>query len=44
LHRIDAIDYFVAEHHVERPFNKRHRDGGDQQMPQRRGEDTGSGK
>jgi hypothetical protein len=41
---IDAIDYFVAEHHVERPFNKRHRDGGDQQMPQRRGEDTGSGK
>jgi uncharacterized protein DUF3305 len=41
---IDAIDYFVAEHHVERPFNKRQRDRGDQQMPQHRGEDTGSGK
>jgi Protein of unknown function (DUF3305) len=25
---VETIDHFIAEHHVERPFVKRHRDGG----------------
>jgi len=41
---IDAIDDFIAEHHVERPFKKRQRDRGDQQMPRHGGKDTGSRK
>jgi hypothetical protein len=41
---IDTIQDFIAEHHVERAFNKRQRDRGDQQMPRHRGEDTGSRK
>ena len=41
---IEAIGGFIAEHHIERPFNKRQRDRGDQQMPRHRGEDIGSQK
>jgi hypothetical protein len=41
---IETIDGFIAEHHVERPFNKRRRDRGDQQMPGSRSEDRGNGK
>jgi hypothetical protein len=33
---IETIDSFIAEHHVERPFNKRQRDRGEPQMPGRR--------
>jgi hypothetical protein len=33
---IETIDSFIAEHHVERPFNKRQRDRGEPQMPDRR--------
>jgi len=32
---IETIDSFIAEHHVERPFNKRQRDRGEPQMPGR---------
>ena len=41
---IETIDGFIAEHHVERPFNRRQRDRGDQQMPGHRSEDTGNDK
>ena len=37
---IDTIDRFIAEHHVERPFNKRQRDRGEPRMPGHRGENT----
>ena len=30
---IEAIGGFIAEHHVERPFNKRQRDRGEPQTP-----------
>src|SRR6266481_855756 len=30
---IDTIDRFIAEHHVERPFQKRQRDRGEPQIP-----------
>src|SRR5712671_1626504 len=30
---IEAIDGFIAEHHVERPFQKRQRDRGEPQIP-----------
>ena len=33
---IETIDRFIAEHHVERPFNKRQRDRGEPQIPGRR--------
>jgi hypothetical protein len=33
----ETIDRFIAEHHVERPFNKRQRDRGDPPMPGHRG-------
>jgi hypothetical protein len=33
---IETIDSFIAEHHVERPFNKRQRDRGEPQTPDRR--------
>ena len=33
---IETIDSFIAEHHVERPFNKRQRDRGEPQKPDRR--------
>jgi hypothetical protein len=33
---IETIDSFIAEHHVERPFNKRQRNRGEPQMPGRR--------
>ena len=35
---IETIDSFIAEHHVERPFNKRQRDRGEPQVPGRRSE------
>jgi hypothetical protein len=41
---IETIDGFIAEHHVERLFNKRQRNRGDQRMPGDRNEDTGSSK
>jgi hypothetical protein len=41
---IETIDGFIAEHHVERPFNKRRRDRGDLQIPGHRSEDRGNGK
>jgi hypothetical protein len=41
---IETIDSFIAEHHVERPFNKRQRNRGEPQMPGRRGDGSESGK
>ncbi|MEA3134235.1 MAG: hypothetical protein QOG17_2081, partial [Gammaproteobacteria bacterium] len=41
---IEIIDGFIAEHHVERLFNKRQRNRGDQQMPGHRNENSGSSK
>ena len=41
---IETIDSFIAEHHVERPFNKRQRDRGEPQMPGHRGEDRENSK
>jgi hypothetical protein len=41
---IETIDNFIAEHHVERPFNKRQRDRGEPQMPGRRSEDRENSK
>src|SRR3982075_3172348 len=35
---IETIDNFIAEHHVERPFNKRQRDRGEPRMPGHRGD------
>ena len=35
---IETIDSFIAEHHVERPFNKRQRDRGEPRMPGHRGD------
>src|SRR5882757_5230607 len=35
---VETIDRFIAEHHVERPFNKRQRDRGHPRMPGHRGE------
>jgi hypothetical protein len=40
----DTIDRFIAEHHVERPFNKRQRDRGDPPMRGHRGENTENSK
>ncbi len=36
---IEAIDGFIAEHHVERPFQKRQRDRAEPQDPAHRGAD-----
>ncbi len=36
---IEAIDGFIAEHHVERPFQKRQRDRAEPQDPAHRGVD-----
>ena len=36
---IEALDGFIAEHHVERPFKKRQRDRGEPQIPLDRGAD-----
>jgi Protein of unknown function (DUF3305) len=36
---IETIDGFIAEHHVERPFQKRQRDRGEPQNPAHRGAD-----
>jgi hypothetical protein len=33
---VETIDRFIAEHHVERPFNKRQRDRGEPRIPGRR--------
>ena len=41
---IETIDGFIADHHVERPFNKRQRHRGGQQVPGHRSEDRGGGK
>jgi hypothetical protein len=41
---IEAIDGFIAEHHVERPFEKRRRDRGGPQMPGHRGADKRNSK
>lgn len=41
---IETIDSFIAEHHVERPFNKRQRDRGEPRMPGRRSEDRENSK
>jgi hypothetical protein len=41
---IDTIDRFIAEHHVERPFNKRQRDRGEPRMPGHRSENTENSK
>jgi hypothetical protein len=41
---IEAIDSFIAEHHVERLFNKRQRDRGEPQMPDRRGDGRDNSK
>ena len=35
---IETIDIFIAQHHVERPFNKRQRDRGEPLMPGDRSE------
>src|SRR6267154_2451586 len=37
---IETIDGFIAEHHVERPFQKRQRDRGDPQIPGDRAADN----
>ena len=39
LRIIETIDGFIAEHHVERPFNKRQRDQGEPQTPGRCNQD-----
>jgi hypothetical protein len=41
---IETIDGFVAEHHVERPFQKRRRDRGEPHMPGDRGADRRNSK
>jgi hypothetical protein len=41
---IETIDGFIAEHHVERPFEKRRRDRGGPQMPGDRGADKRNSK
>jgi hypothetical protein len=41
---IEAIDGFIAEHHVERPFQKRQRDRAEPQNPAHRGVDKGNRK
>ena len=41
---IESIDGFIAEHHVERPFQKRQRDRGEPQNPAHRGADKGNRK
>jgi hypothetical protein len=41
---VETIDRFIAEHHVERPFNKRQRDRGDPRMPGHRGENRENSK
>jgi hypothetical protein len=41
---IETIDSFIAEHHVERPFNKRQRDRGEPRTPGDRGEDRENSK
>jgi len=41
---IETIDGFIAEHHVERPFNKRQRDRREPQMPGHLSGDGGNSK
>jgi Protein of unknown function (DUF3305) len=41
---IETIDRFIAEHHVERPFNKRQRDRGEPRMPGHRSENPENSK
>jgi Protein of unknown function (DUF3305) len=41
---IETIEYFIAEHHVERPFKKRQRGQGGPQMPGHRSKDRGNSK
>ena len=41
---IETIDSFIAEHHVERPFNKRQRNRGEPQMPDRRSDGAENSK
>jgi hypothetical protein len=41
---IETIDGFIAEHHVDRPFEKRQRDRGEPQNPAHRGADKRSSK
>ncbi|WP_308163600.1 DUF3305 domain-containing protein [Bradyrhizobium sp. SRL28] len=41
---IETIERFIAEHHVERPFNKRQRDRGEPRVPGHRSENTENGK
>jgi hypothetical protein len=41
---IETIDNFIAEHHVERPFNKRQRDRGEPQTPGHCSEDRENSK
>ncbi len=41
---IETIDLFIAEHHVERPFEKRRRDRGEPQMPGHRDADKRNSK
>src|SRR5258708_37548093 len=41
---IETIDGFNAEHHVDRPFEKRQRDRGEPQNPAHRGADKRSSK
>ncbi|WP_338060376.1 DUF3305 domain-containing protein [Bradyrhizobium valentinum] len=41
---IETIELFIAEHHVERPFNKRQRDRGEPRVPGHRSENTENSK
>ncbi len=41
---IETIDGFIAEHHVERPFEKRQRDRGEPRMSSHRGADKRNSK
>jgi hypothetical protein len=41
---IATIESFIAEHHVERPFNKRERNRGEPPIPAHRSEDRESSK
>ena len=41
---IETIDSFIAEHHVERSFNKRQRDRSEPRMPGHRGDDRENSK
>jgi hypothetical protein len=41
---VETIDRFIAEHHVERSFNKRQRDRGEPRMPGHRGENRENSK